>query len=293
MSRSVLPRLDGDSPSMEELDRLGWEAGIAFRAYGTRVGVRVNQVEVLDHLESLFPPGWKPAKSGVVDRLYSLRVGTNQPTSSNSRIRWYNLLYANTQRISRTMDLDDLLQVLAADMRLFVAETSETRVFIHAGVVGWRGRAIVLPGKTFSGKSTLVAGLVRAGGTYYSDEYAVFDSRGRVHAFPHPPETLDGERRSISELVEELGVTPGGPPLPVGLVILSEYKRGASWSPHTLSPGQAALALLANTASARLEPQRALETLKRAVGRAPVLIGARGEVDEVLEKMLAELDSAA
>ncbi len=277
---------------MEELDRLGWEAGIAFRAYGTRVGVRVNQADILERLEPLFPPGWKPARSRVVDRLYSLRVGPNRPSSS-SRIRWYNLLYANTQRISRTMDLDDLLQVLASDMRLFVAETSETRVFIHAGVVGWRGRAIVLPGKTFSGKSTLVAGLVKAGATYYSDEYAVFDSRGRVHAFPLPPEILEGSGRSIAELIEELGVTPGGPPLPVGLVIVSEYKPGASWSPRTLSPGQAALALLANTASVRLEPQRALETLKRAVGRAPVLIGARGEVDEVLEKMLAELDNAA
>ncbi len=162
MARSALPRLDGGSPSMEELDRLGWEAGIAFRAYGTRVGVRVNQADVLERLEPLFPPGWKPARSRVVDRLYSLRVGPNRPSPS-SRICWYNLLYANTQRISRTTDLDDLLQVLASDMRLFVAETSETRVFIHAGVVGWRGRAIVLPGKTFSGKSTLVAGLVKAG----------------------------------------------------------------------------------------------------------------------------------
>ena len=147
---------------MKELDRLGWEAGIAFRAYGTRVGVRVNQADVLERLEPLFPPGSKPARSRVVDRLYSLRVGSNRPSSS-SRICWYNLLYAKTQRISRTTDLDDLLQVLASDMRLFVAETSETRVFIHAGVVGWRGRAIVLPGKTFSGKSTLVAGLVKAG----------------------------------------------------------------------------------------------------------------------------------
>ena len=43
-------------------------------------------------------------------------------------------------------------------------------------IVTWgRGRAIVIPGRTFSGKSTLVAELVRAGATYYSDEYAVED----------------------------------------------------------------------------------------------------------------------
>jgi hypothetical protein len=33
-----------------------------------------------------------------------------------------------------------------------------------------------------------VAELVRAGATYYSDEFAVLDSRGRVHPFPRPSE---------------------------------------------------------------------------------------------------------
>ena len=175
---------------MEELDRVGWEAGIAFRAYGTRVGVRVNRADVLERLEPLLPPGWKAARSRVVDRLYSLRVGPNRPPGSSSRIRWYNLLYANTQRISRTMDLDDVLQILASDIRLFVAETSKTRVFIHAGVVGWRGRAIVLPGKTFSGKSTLVAGLVRAGARYYSDELCGLRfTRPRPRFSPHSRDT--------------------------------------------------------------------------------------------------------
>jgi hypothetical protein len=35
---------------------------------------------------------------------------------------------------------------------------------------------------SYSGKTTLVSELIRAGATYYSDEYAVIDERGRVHA---------------------------------------------------------------------------------------------------------------
>ena len=34
--------------------------------------------------------------------------------------------------------------------RLSVAELAPRRVFVHAGVVGWKGRAIVVPGPTFN-----------------------------------------------------------------------------------------------------------------------------------------------
>jgi hypothetical protein len=47
--------------------------------------------------------------------------------------------------------------------QLTVATLAEDLVFIHAGVVGWRNRAIVMPGHSFSGKSTLVLALVEAG----------------------------------------------------------------------------------------------------------------------------------
>jgi len=276
---------------MDKLDRLGWAGGMAFRAFGARVGIRVNEPGALDRIESLLPPGWKPATHPVVDRLYSLRVGGASP---KSRIRRYNLLYADMKRVGRSMDLDEVLEVLASDMQFFVAEASKTRIFTHAGVVGWRGRAVVLPGRSFSGKTTLVAALVRAGATYYSDEYAIFDTRGRVHPYPRPLAIRDGIGRRFGRYaVEELGGSAGSRPLRVGLVVMSEYKPGAIWRPRALSPGQAALALLANTVSARLQPKLALATLKRAVGRVPILMGARGEVDEVVQTLLSRLDEAA
>ena len=50
-----------------------------------------------------------------------------------------------------------------------------------AGVVGWENRAIVMPGASFAGKTTLVRAWLEAGATYYSDEFAVLDRAGRVH----------------------------------------------------------------------------------------------------------------
>ena len=147
-----------------------------------RIGIRTNDPDVLRQLPGLLPPGWKPAPSAVVDQLFSLRVGGR----SRGRVRHYNLLYWGAARRARSLDLDSVFESLESDMRLSVASGAKRRIFVHAGVVGWKGHAIVIPGRTFSGKSTLVAELLRAGATYYSDELAVLDARGRVHPFQKP-----------------------------------------------------------------------------------------------------------
>ncbi len=72
---------------------------------------------------------------------------------------------------------------LGGHLMIHVAEYAPEFVFVHAGVVAWQGRALLLPGVSHAGKSTLVAELVRAGATYYSDEFALLDSHGRVHPF--------------------------------------------------------------------------------------------------------------
>ncbi len=165
---------------------------------------------------------------------------------------------------------------------------------MHAGVVGWRGRAIVIPGHSFAGKSTLVAALVRAGATYYSDEYAVFDAHGRVHPYARPLALRDetgGPSRKVQP--EALGGPPGVKPLRVGLVVVTSYHAGASWRPRRLAPGRAVMALLANTVSIRRQPERSLATLRQVALEAPVLKGVRGEVEEMVDALLNKASERA
>ncbi len=274
---------------MKKIDRLGWVAGICFNAYGLRVGIRTNQPEIMDRILPLLPPGWKPASSPRVEGLYSLRVGGNR---NGKRIRHFNLLYAGIERVARTERLDDALESLRIQLRHFVAEYAKNRIFVHAGVVGWKGKAIVIPGQTFTGKSSLVAELVRAGASYYSDEYAVLDSRGRVHPYLKPlslRKEAAAEQTDIS--AETLGGKNGDKPLPVGLVVVCQYERGARWKPQTLSAGQGVLELLANTVPARRRPDQALATFKGVVARARILKGARGEAMEAAKRILRTLDN--
>jgi hypothetical protein len=273
---------------MQKVDRLGWAVGFSIKSYGVRIGIRSNDPACLKRVRKHLPHGWELSSSPFVERLYSVLVGL-QGTQGN--VRRFNLLYGDHIRLARSLDLDQVFETFESDLRLFVAELARRRVFVHAGVVGWKGKAIVVPGRSFSGKTSLVAELVRAGATYYSDEYAVFDSRGRVHPFPKPLEIREaGEVRQSKITVETLGGQTGTRPLPVGLVVMTQFKEGARWRPRKLSAGKGVLELLSNTVSARREPEKALVALQHVVATAQIVKGARGESRDIVQSILNRLE---
>ena len=148
---------------MAKIDRLGWAAGIAFDAFGASIGVGTNDPAFLELLMPHFPPGWKARRSVAVDWLYSFRVGG---TGRQPSVRHFHLLYENLEQRARTLDLEEAIDSFARALRGHVATAATRRVIVHGGVVGWRSRAIVCAGRTFTGKTSLVAELVRSGATY-------------------------------------------------------------------------------------------------------------------------------
>jgi hypothetical protein len=269
---------------MQKVDRLGWAVGFSLKAYGIRIGIRSNDPIGLARVCEHLPHDWDRTSSAVVDRLYSIIIGGK---GARPNVRRFNLLYGDHVRLTRSLDVGEVFDILESDLRLVIAEFARHRVFVHAGVVGWEAKAIVIPGRSFSGKSTLVAELVRAGATYYSDEYAVFDSRGRVHPFLKPLEIREqGDFRQSRIDVAQLGGKAGTKPLPVGLVLVTQFKEGVSWKPRKLSPGKGVLELLSNTVSARRNPEKALVALQQVSAGGVVLKGVRGEAREVAHAIL-------
>jgi hypothetical protein len=251
-------------------------------AYGVSVGVRTNDPRVAEGLAGHLPPGSTSAEFFDTDRVYSLVVEEDDRTGRDQ-----HLVYVNDALLARRSTLQASLRAFEADVQLHVAEMAPERVFVHAGVVGYQGRAIMLPGRSFAGKSILVRELVRAGAQYYSDEYAVLDSEAGVHPYPRPISIRNERNPGVTEhSVDTMGVRAGGGPLPVGLVVMSEFRSGGEWRPKRLSPGRGALALLANTVAARRIPQVALATLHQVVTRAPIVTSERGEASSVVESIL-------
>lgn len=269
---------------MKKVDRLGWAVGFSLKSYGVRIGIRSNDPVALDRVCRHLPSEWENASSSVVDRVYSILIAGKGPRAN---VRRLNLLYGDHVQLARSLDLDSVFETFGSDLRLFVAELAKHRVFVHAGVVGWKGKAIVIPGRSYSGKSTLVAELVRAGATYYSDEYAVLDSRGRVHPFSKPLELREeGKSKQTKISAAELGGHSGTKPLPVGLVLMTQFKNGARWRPRKLTAGKGVLEMLFNTVSARRSPAKALATLQRVAAQAEVLKGVRGDARKVAPAVL-------
>jgi hypothetical protein len=121
-------------------------------------------------------------------------------------------------------------------------------LFVHAGVVSLDGVGIALPAPPDHGKSTLVAGLVRDGFAFLSDEAAALDpSDGTVHPFPRPvmlsdaslatlPVSADVPMSSATVAAPQGrrlgldGLRPDalGEPAPVGLIVAPTYRPRSS-----------------------------------------------------------------
>ena len=220
----------------------------------------------------------------MVQRLYSLVMaqGAERPG-----LRRQHVLYADSLRLARDVALDQVLESFEADLHLFTATATSDFTFLHAGVVGWKGRAIVVPGRSLSGKTTLVREMLRLGATYYSDEFAVVDKAGLVHPFPRPLGIREeGSYVQTKHSAESLGAVSSATPLPVSITVICEYKPGARWHPAPLSRGQGALELLANSVSVRDHPQQTLLRVDELVRQAVFVKGTRGEARETAASIL-------
>lgn len=199
-------------------------------------------------------------------------------------------VYKGSGRLSVGQGLKLSLVVLEGQLRAHVALNSHDKTFIHAGAVARGGHAIIFPGQSFSGKTTLTAAMVRAGAMYLSDEFAVLDENGRVHPFATRLSLRSEAGTSqVDTHAYELGGEVADEPLPAGLAVLTSYSAGAEWRPRRLSLGHGALMLLGHAVQARTRPQATMQAIKRALEPALILSGERGEADDLAEELLGRV----
>jgi hypothetical protein len=289
--RSAVPRLVSPPACgycLHRLDGLPWTACESFSAFGVTFAIRADDAELLARVRPRLP-GSRARTTAVVDHLYSICRGGEIP---GTRARRYFVGYAADARFARTLDEHAFLDAVESQVRLDVATSTSTWFFVHAGAVAWNGLGIVIPGASHSGKSRLVEALVRAGATYYSDEFAVIDPDGRLHPFLKPLSLRlpSGGARRISS--RDLGVDADPPPVRIGLIVSTQYTPGPAPPLEAGSAGEAVLALLGHTVRARLAPGPVLSALARAVDGAALLQGPRGDARRTAAGLLRGLEEA-
>jgi hypothetical protein len=264
-------------------DSIGNDAvlSLIFVNQGARVRMETNSGRGLELLERVLPAGSRIEHSHAPDVVFALSVAAGGEGDGAP-----HHLYRDSALLESSPDLDRLLCRLESELHFAVASNARAALFVHAGVVGWQGQAILLPGPSRSGKSSLVAALLRAGAEYYSDEYAIIDEQGQVHPYAKPlvlrePEGGRGPATSPSH-----GWQIGTSPLLGSLIVSTSYSPGEQFKPALCGPSRGLMVLVANTLLIRERPRFALDCLMPLAVRATTLEGVRGDADEAAAWLL-------
>jgi hypothetical protein len=188
----------------------------------------------------------------------------------------YRVSVENVEVVSTNDKTELLLSVLQALDEAVIYRLQSLKA-VHAGAVVLQDRAILIPGRTHAGKSSMVAELLRRGAKLLSDEYALIDGEGRVHSYPRPLLLRDSHLRQSPTLPSELGSEFIRDPVPVGWILALEYQPGSSWEIQEVPLSEAMMILLRNTPHPMAESPAMIDSFVHAVSEARCFTGARGD----------------
>lgn len=154
---------------------------------------------------------------------------------------------------------------------------------VHAGAVVVEGQALLLPGTSHAGKSSLVAELLRRGATCLSDEYALIDLEGRVHPYPRPLLLRNGKPVQSAVLPQEINSCFAVNSAPVGWILELAYQPDHAWSAAEAPQGEGVMMLLRNTPHVLAESPHMLHAFMRAVSGARCYAGYRGDASQAVD----------
>lgn len=242
-----------------------------------------------------------------LDEMFDACLTPTGPTA------WYSILPGHESKHTHLIYHDGRLVMSAGSAgfvpkfltwdvnRRAIRATQATHVTLHAGVVARQGEALLLPADMEAGKTTLVAGLLKLGFEYLSDEAAPIDpstyhvqpfpkplslDKGSWHLFPECKPLLPGTTDDYASDQWQVGprafgatAAPHG--LPVRLVVFPRYVAGAATELRPIRPVEALIRLLKQTFGLRDQLERNLDTL-----------GSLAERTQQFELTMGALDSA-
>lgn len=253
-------------------------------AFGVVLHLRANS-DVAPLIEASFLPGWRLSEPDTKpDATVEIELIKGDVRSGLFKIE------VDTQVVEDRLAASRLARALDQIIHLKIAELSPEAVFLHAGVAVWQDKAIMIPGRSMSGKSTLTRELTLAGATYYSDEFAPVLLDGRVLPYPKPLSVRRREGDPAKMDARMLGWREELPAVPVVTIAAVHYDpKAASDRVGEISKADAVVAMLDNTVSVMRTPERCLSTVAAAARNARCLGGRRPGAAEFANALLREL----
>ncbi len=210
------------------------------------------------------------APDELAPRLVELRGGTEVGASSEAPAVRYTVTTEREGRyglerdgggLCRDAGPDAVTQSLTRDLTHAVARRNPDQVVVDGGVVAVDGRGVLVLGAPRKETAELLAALAAAGAERCSEGLAVLDASGDAH-----PTTITTDDPDIRRAAP--------PPVPVSMIVATEYVPGVQWAPTEVTGARAVLGLLGHV----LAPG-ASSPVVRALGRrlAPRVVELRGQ----------------
>ncbi len=258
--------------------------GRSVLGWGVSARVTASSEKLLRRTLLGLPSGfrvWQRLSSGP---LFSVRaVGANIEVTAGDR-----LVFLGPSRTALGLAVEAWFETLASTC-------SGKFAFLHAGGVEIEGKAILFPGRSHAGKSTLVTAFLKRGASYLSDDMVPIDGELRAHPFPRPiglrPKTGGVSKRTP---FKKLGAKPADRALPIALVWCGVYDPLATGPTFERRRGAAAFAeLFAHAPGAQIRPEVIVPILSGVARRVPVFSGVRGDADAFVDAVLTGLPGPA
>lgn len=220
-------------------------------------------------------------------------------------------LYHNETRLMMASAPEPLVAFLTWHInRTAIAATVDSHVVLHAAAARRAGVTVLLPGGEEHGKTTTVAGLLREGYDYVTDEaFAVTPGDLAVMPFPkalsvdmgswplfpecRPPQ-LSARARQWHVPAEHLNGRAGSPDTvsPPKVIVFPRYVAGAATCLRQVSRPEAVRALALCTFEFGRHPRRNLHTLAGLAGSAVTARMEIGSLDEavlIIERLVSQV----
>lgn len=263
--------------------------------------VRSTSPQFADDVRRLLRSFHSGSRNGVTPDVTLSFIVNDSP--QNRLIRPFHFVYSGYSRVERTTNYWQLFRTLEIHLLKSIGERVKRALLVHAGAVSYRGKGIMLPGQSGSGKSSLALGLLQRGYNYLSDELAPIDVKsGRLLPFPKPlsikdtsvfPGLVDPDRiwhgPAVSEAESVWYVQPEevkrgniSKPVPVRYIFFPTYAAGRKPELYQLEKDEAARKLLECTANFHRFGATGLRVISRLVQDADCFELATGDLDETV-----------
>ena len=266
------------------LERVEWKINFGFECYGVKIGIRTDSLQMKSTLKKMLP------EVGLVSDFEGAQETVSLVAAAEKSV---NGLYFNDEPALKFEKYQDILLEGLIDKFLIILAISSlpTNFYLHAGAILWNNQGIILPGESFSGKTTLVKEFIKAGAVYVTDDLTVLTKNGEILPFPR---TLAIRTETGRELrtAEFFGARTLTEKVKLKTILFAEFEEKAEWKPQILPPGQAVMKLMDNfyyKPAIREAPAQIVKALAGLTNGIKIFTGKRGDAIKVVEWAAANL----